>query len=120
MKTEIGEFLLVLMHSSTNAQILHRQSRSYSEHKALGYYYRNVIPLVDDLIEAIQGLEEEIIEYPVDYYSPSETGLEEIQSLKDFVKDERKSLPQNTEIQNIVDEIAKLIDGTLYRLKFLK
>ena len=120
MKTEIGEFLLILMHSSTNAQILHRQSRSYAEHKALGFYYREVIPMVDRLIEAIQGLEQDIIQYPADYYSPSETGLEEIQSLKDYVKEERDNLPKNSEIQNIVDEIAGLIDGTLYKLKFLK
>ena len=120
MKAEIGEFLLILMHSSTNAQILHRQSRSYAEHKALGFYYREVIPLVDNLIEAIQGLEEEIIQYPADYYSPAATGLEELRSLKDYVREERSELPQDTEIQNLIDEIAQLIDGTLYKLKFLK
>ena len=115
-----GEFLLTLMHSSTNTQILHRQTRSYSEHTALGEYYEAIIPLVDSLTETIQGLEGEIIDYPVDYYGPASSGLEELTSLKEYVSEERKGLPDNSEIQNIVDEIAALIDSTLYKLKFLK
>jgi hypothetical protein len=117
---EYGEFLLTLMHSSTNTQILHRQSRSYSEHMALGSFYEDIIPLVDTLTEAIQGLQGEIIEYPIDYYGPAATGLEELMSLKEYVAEERKEMPQNSEIQNIIDEIAALIDGTIYKLKFLK
>lgn len=115
-----GEFLLTLMHSSTNTQILHRQTKSYAEHIALGEFYEAIIPLVDTLTETIQGLEGEIIDYPVDYYGPASSGLEELTSLKEYVSEDRKELPQETEIQNIVDEIAALIDSTLYKLKFLK
>ena len=115
-----GEFLLTLMHSSTNTQILHRQTKSYAEHIALGEYYEAIIPLVDALTEAIQGLEGEIIDYPMDYYGPATSGLEELMSLKEYVSEERKELPQETEIQNVVDEIAALIDSTLYKLRFLK
>jgi len=115
-----GEFLLTLMHSSTNTQILHRQTKSYAEHKALRRFYEEIIPLVDSLTESIQGLEGEIIEYPVDYYGPASSGLEELSSLKDYVADERVNLPAASEIQNIVDEIADLINSTLYKLKFLK
>jgi hypothetical protein len=117
---EYGEFLLTMMHSSTNTQILHRQTKSYAEHMALGAYYEAIIPLVDQLSEAIQGLEGEIIEYPVDYYGPASSGLEELMSLKEYVAEERKELPDNSEVQNIVDEIAALIDSTVYKLKFLK
>jgi hypothetical protein len=115
-----GEFLLSLMHSSTNTQILHRQTKSFAEHMALGEFYEAIIPLVDSLTEAIQGLEGEIIDYPVDYYGPASSGLEELSSLKEYVSEERKGLPQNSEIQNVVDEIAALIDSTLYKLRFLK
>jgi hypothetical protein len=117
---EYGEFLLTLMHSSTNTQILHRQTKSYAEHKALRRFYEEIIPLVDGLTESIQGLEGEIIDYPVDYYGPASSGLEELTSLKEYVAEERKGLPQDSEIQNIVDEVAALIDSTLYKLKFLK
>jgi hypothetical protein len=115
-----GEFLLTLMHSSTNTQILHRQTKSYAEHIALGEFYEAIIPLVDSLTETIQGLEGEIIDYPVDYYGPAASGLEELTSLKEYVFEERKGLPQDSEIQNVVDEVAALIDSTLYKLKFLK
>jgi DNA-binding ferritin-like protein len=108
------------MHSSTNTQILHRQSRSFAEHTALGEYYEAIIPLVDTLTEAIQGLEGELIDYPVDYYGPAASGLEELSSLKEYVAEERKVLPDNSEIQNLVDEIADLINSTLYKLRFLK
>jgi hypothetical protein len=117
---EYGEFLLTLMHSSTNTQILHRQTKSYAEHKALRRFYEEIIPLVDELTEAIQGLDGEIIEYPVDYYGPADSGLEELTSLREYVSEERKELPDNSEIQNIVDEVAALIDSTLYKLRFLK
>jgi hypothetical protein len=117
---EYGEFLLTLMHSSTNTQILHRQTKSYAEHIALGEYYEAIIPLVDELTEAIQGLDGEIIDYPVDYYGPAASGLEELLSLKEYVSEERKELPDNSEIQNIIDEVAALIDSTLYKLRFLK
>jgi hypothetical protein len=117
---DYGTFLLTLMHSSTNTQILHRQTRSFAEHTALGEYYEAIIPLVDSLTETIQGMEGELIDYPVDYYGPASSGLEELTSLKEYVLEERKELPQETEIQNIIDEIAALIDSTLYKLRFLK
>jgi hypothetical protein len=41
-------------------------------------------------------------------------------SVKAFVKDIRTELPQDSELSNIVDEIAGLIDSTLYKLKAFK
>jgi hypothetical protein len=48
--------------------------------------------------------------------------LEELQQLRDYVEEERKGpeIPQDSEIQNSIDEIASLIDSTLYKLTFLK
>jgi hypothetical protein len=40
-------------------------------------------------------------------------------SLSKYVEYERKKLPQDSELQNIIDEIAQLIDSTIYKLKFL-
>ena len=41
----IGDFFLTLLHSATNTHILHLQSRSYSEHKALGEFYEEIVDL---------------------------------------------------------------------------
>lgn len=118
---EAGEFVLTLMHAATNAHILHLRSRSYSEHMALNTFYEELPGLVDDLAEAIQGHEQELLDFPVDYYQPAETALDELTQLQEYVEQERKMvLPEVSEIQNIVDEIAQLIDSTIYKLKFLK
>lgn len=116
----MGEFFLTLLHAATNTHILHLQSKSFAEHTALGEFYSELPELVDNVIEAIQGLNQEIITYPADYYPPLDNGLDELLSLKDYVEENRGTLPQNSEIQNEVDAIAKLIDSTIYKLKFLK
>ena len=87
---------------------------------ALGTFYQELPDLVDAVAEGIQGITEELIDYPVDYYPPMDNALDELRSLKDFVKDERELLPQDSEIQNAIDAIADLIDSTIYKLKFLK
>lgn len=117
---EAGEFVLTLLHAATNAHILHLKSRSYAEHMALGAFYEALPDLADSLAEAIQGLTEELLDYPLDYYAPADNALDELVQLKVYVKDERHELPQDSEIQNIIDEIAALIDSTIYKLKFLK
>jgi hypothetical protein len=39
-----------------------------------------------------------------------------ITDMRNFVDKNRKSMPDETQLQNIIDEIAQLIDSTLYRL----
>lgn len=120
MNKEIGEFILTLLHAATNTHLLHLRSKTYPEHFALGEFYQKLPDLVDGLAESIQGLLEERIEYPVDYYPPMVESLDELRSLKDYVKQERRELPQDSEIQNDIDQIATLINQTIYKLKFLK
>ena len=112
-------FVLTMLHSVTNAHILHLQSRSYSEHVALGAYYEEVGDLVDSFVEAYQGKYGIISNYEQDYFLPT-PALEYLISLNDYVKDERQDLPQDSELQNLVDEIADLIDRTIYKLRFLR
>ena len=115
-----GEFILTLLHASTNAHILHLQTKSYAEHVALGTFYAELPDLVDAVAESIQGLTGEIIQYPAMYYSPASNGLQELEELAEFVKENRQVLPPDSEIQNEVDNIATLINSTLYKLRFLK
>lgn len=116
----MGEFMMVLLHAATNAHILHLQSRKYAEHQALAGFYAELPDLVDSLVENIQGLTEELIEYPTVYWAPDVTGLDELRQLKEYVKANRNELPTDSEIQNAVDEIASLINSTIYKLKFLE
>lgn len=86
---------------------------------ALGTYYDEIVDLVDDLVEAYMGCYEKIESFPKVYHLPKDP-VAYMDSLKNFVDDARKDLPQETQLQNIVDEIAQLIDSTLYKLKNLK
>ena len=115
----VAMFVQCLLHSQTNAHLLHLQSRSYSEHKALEKYYKGIDDLVDDYVEAYQGKYGLIESYTTDYELPT-PALQYMIGLSDYVAQARQQLKQDTELQNITDEIAQLIDSTIYKLRFLK
>ena len=117
-----GELLITLLNAATIGHVLHLQSRSYSEHKALQGFYQGLPDLVDSVIEAWQGRNGELMEYPDQSVELSEhkDALEFVTFLKILLDDERYVLGEESEIQNLVDEIAALIDSTLYKLTFLK
>ena len=112
-------FVSTLLHSATNTHFMHFQTESYSEHKALQEYYEGIVELVDNFTEAYQGAYDKIKTYPDDFHL-AKNPQRYLKSLCDFVEEIRKELPQDTQLQNIVDEIAQLIDSTQYKLRFLK
>jgi hypothetical protein len=117
--SDIAEFTLTLFNASTTAHILHLQTRSYATHMALGSFYEALPGLVDSVVEAYQGKYGLIERYPdVKTHSEAEP-LEFIKWVQEYVQFCRKDLPQDTELQNMIDEIEALIDSTLYKLKFL-
>jgi DNA-binding ferritin-like protein len=118
MENDASEFIAALLHSSTVTHFMHLSTDSYSEHKALGKYYVEIIDLADDFAEAFQGKYEKIKKYPEEFHN-AKNPVKYLESLSEFVKEAREDLPQDSELQNIIDEIASLIDKTLYRLKFL-
>ena len=115
-------FTMCLLHSVTNAHILHLTTQSYSEHKALETFYTEIGDQVDDFIEAFQGKYGLLHDFIGDYELPPKSALEYLTYLKDEVMVLRNeyNFPQDTELQNITDEIAQLIDSTIYKLRFLK
>lgn len=116
---DCADFVLMLLHAVTNTHILHWQTRSYANHMALGGFYEALQGLVDDFVEAYQGKYGIIDNFMVDYEPPKEP-VAELTYLKDEVASRRKKMPQDSELQNLIDEIASEIDQTLYKLRFLK
>ena len=119
-QVKIGEYFLTLFHGATNTHLLHLQSRSYSQHQALGIYYDAVVDLIDSLIEAYQGKNQTIVEYPNTYMPPANDALTELKNISAYVQANRGVVGSDTELQNISDEIQALIDSTIYKLTFLK
>jgi len=115
----MGSFYLTLLHAATNTHILHLQSRSFSEHMALGSFYDELVELVDGLIESCQG-KHGIVQYPNEYTKPADTGLLELQALSAYVTANRLVVGADSELQNEVDSILNLINRTIYKLTFLK
>lgn len=114
-------FVQTLLHSATIAHQLHLQSKSYSEHQALGAFYEEIPDLVDSLTESYQGKYGLIENYPTNYHNAGrKNALAYMESLQKFVAEARGSLPQDSELQNEVDNIANLLNSTVYKLRFLK
>jgi hypothetical protein len=119
---ETASFVLTMLHSATTAHLQHFQVQgegSYARHKALRSYYNNIVELVDNFTESYQG-KYGLIESYGEAYDFEKDPLESFEYMQDYVATKRKKLPQDSELQNIVDEIADLINSTVYKLKYLK
>ena len=115
MKNNVADFISTMLHSGTVTHFMHLATDSYAMHKALGKYYPEIIELTDDFAEAYAGCYEKIKDFPENFHNAKDP-VKYLTSIKDYVYKNRKALPDDTELQNIVDEIAALIDTTLYKL----
>jgi hypothetical protein len=119
MNEEAAEFIAALLHSGTITHFMHLSSNSFAQHEALGIYYAEIIDLADQYAEAYMGKYEQIKKFPDEFHCSKDPEKYMI-GMKDFVEEARQELPKDTELQNIIDEIADLINSTLYKLRFLK
>ena len=121
---DTAKFASVLLHSAATAHILHFQvsgEGSDAAHRALQAYYEDIPDLVDSLTESVMGAYGKILPpYRGTFMNANLPPLEYMLNIQDFVRQGRKELPQDSEIQNEVDGIATLVNHVVYRLKFLK
>jgi hypothetical protein len=116
------EMVSLLLHSQTQVHTFHLQTKSYSEHKALQGYYEGIDSLVDGIIESYQG-KYSIIKgykkYDIEDYKDTTTTVNYFKDLYSKVEDLRDCC-KDSYIQNEIDNVCKLINSTLYKLRFLK
>ena len=112
-----GEFATCLLHSVTSTHMLHLATRSFGEHKALEAFYNAIGDLVDSFVESYQGKYATRIEYVAGFDLPAKP-TEYFTALREEVAALRVAdgFPQDSELQNITDEIVSLINSTLYQL----
>jgi hypothetical protein len=115
-RSDVADFVMTMLHSSTVTHLMHLKTKSYSQHVALGDYYEGVVGLVDSFAEAYQGSYGVIEQYPAAHGFKS-SPVQYIANLCEYVEEQRKKLPQDSQLQNIVDEIVALLDTTLYKLR---
>jgi len=101
------------------AIVWHHQTTSFSEHKALQKFYENIVELMDTLSESYAGIYGRLKDYEVhdlpNWISTEDT-ISYYRNCYLWLQDERKTAPQDTWIQNQLDEVAQLLGQTLYRL----
>jgi hypothetical protein len=117
----MGEFAMCLLNGVTAGHIHHLGTDSYSQHMALGEFYVELDKRADKFMEAYQGRYSKII-FAQEALFLGENGLALVQYVCDQIESYRKmpGFPQDSELQNIVDELLDLADSTKYKLRFLK
>lgn len=111
---------MTLLHAATSGHLLHLQTRSYSQHEALGDLYSSLPSLVDSVIESYQGKYGIIASYPSGYVVPTGEPLAFVSALSDYVTANREAVAPDSEIQNDIDEIQAAINKAIYKLRFLQ
>jgi len=121
---EFAQLISTLLASRTQAHIFHWQVQgigSDAAHRALGTYYDEIVDLFDGIVESFQG------RYGIQkgYTSPAsfkEDGqyVNYFEALSKYVEAIRTKIPQDSYIQNQIDEVVDLIETTKYKLINLK
>ena len=113
-----AQFVMRCFHARTNAHVLHLQTTSYAEHKALEGFYDELVPLVDRFAETYQGSYGVIEDYPSGF-TFSESSEDMIDEFEEWVADNRAriGITSDTHLQNIIDEIVALARSTRYKLR---
>ena len=119
---DFSEIISLLLHSRTQAHTLHLQTKSYPEHMALNGYYDEIGDLIDGLVESYQGkygIIESYKSYDLVSYKSTENTIKYLQDLCKKIEGLRDCC-KDSYIQNQIDTVCELINGTLYKLRFLK
>jgi DNA-binding ferritin-like protein len=113
----------IFFHSRTQTHVFHlgvTGPGSYSMHKALNKYYDGILDLMDELLEAYQG-KYGIITFKqvngLDTDASKENIIAYFDKLIKFLETERQTEQlKDSWIQNELDNIAKLLYTTKYKL----
>ena len=118
-KALMGQLVMKLFDARTSTHVQHLQTESFAAHSALGGFYDGIVGLADGIVESWQGCYGEILQYP----NPSAIQtdpLSTLTELRSWIEANRYLACDESEIQNEIDAVLNLINGTVYKLKFLK
>lgn len=116
--SSVNEFLGTLLQSVTDAHTMHLATKKFSTHKALNDYYDDAPDVVDELIEAMQGIDGEIELKSLTI--PTDDPIKYFEELRELAVSGKSEFIDDDEIASNCDNVISLIDQTLYKLKELK
>lgn len=115
-----GELVARCFQARTDAHFAHLSTHSYAAHKALEEFYNGIVDLADTFAEATQGRHGALLKYPAAVSRSSASKPDAIvHSLRDWIDANRKDCTEDSELQNMIDEIVGFCDGIIYKLEFL-
>ena len=107
-----------------NVRLLHWNSLSYSEHQALGEFYEELSDNLDRFVEEYQGKYSLVgmMGNAMDFETVDSVSVDYLMAGRNMVGGLRElaGFPQESNLQNVVDEIVSNFDRAIYKLRFLK
>lgn len=116
---DINSFFSHLFAIRDQAHKLHLSTKSYAQHKALDGFYEGILDLIDELVETYQG-QYDLVKLDFSGNENVDNPEKLVKDFSDFILKSRKLFPDETHLQNILDEMSALTYRTLYKLRFLK
>lgn len=118
---KVGEFAGYLLNSAVQGHIYHLQTKSFAAHKALNEFYDAMPEMADSLIESFQGKYGIIKKYMSFVPLEDDNPIAYLTKCLEYVNNNRYTTfkKEDTNLQNEIDNVVTLIEGTLYKLKFL-
>lgn len=103
------------------AHVVHLNTKSYAQHKALNEFYDEVVDLADKFAEAYQGRKGLIGVVSLQEAKRNHNIITFLEDSLQTIEDNRYTIVDKTDtpLQNIIDEIVGLYLSTLYKLKNL-
>lgn len=111
----IRNFLGMLMCGQICLRLIHWNTTSYAEHQAVGGLYESLAELTDTLAEAYMGIYGRFGNIPCEHEELPD-GAAYVGEMAGMIQAMRLTLPNDSQLQNIVDEIADSVDKTNYLL----
>jgi hypothetical protein len=111
----------VLFNLRTQVHVWHLNTDSLGVHLALDEFYKTLIKKADNYLETYQGAYgvkiESFAERPTECYAEVDRIKARLNEFIDWCKEERKNVDDNTDLENLIDEMIGLTHHTLYLLR---
>lgn len=119
--TVADEFVTLLLQARSLAHVEHWATDSFSKHMALGEFYDQLTNLTDGFVEQYQGDYEKRMK-PQVKGATSDDIIDTLELQQAWIQRNRFEVCEKDEtpLQNTIDEIVRLYQTTLYKLRFLK
>ncbi len=119
-KQKATELFMQCRQAATAMHFFHLSTPSYAAHMASNTFYTDIIALVDTFAESFIGRYGKFEVMPNVKIPQNNDGLAIAASLLQWIDSNRINITDDSEIQNIIDEIVGLCTTTIYKLRELK